>query len=249
MLVSHASALVLYGMAREFGPVHLLGLAGAFRVGGERKWRSSLFGFGVECHQTRSLPDEHRCLIDGIRVTSPERALRDYAALASPTQLTHAITQGEKERAFCWKTLRSILNASTGHRGTGALLSVMDHWEPAFADTGSEPELDFLLMVQRNGYPMPAVNVRVGSYVPDFLWIHLNLAVELDPYGTHKGKAAHRQDHRKGIELEASGLRVIRFTWVDLYLHEERTADELGKILTHQATLLGQPLFPPPRPR
>ena len=55
--------------------------------------------------------------------------------------------------------------------------------------------------------PRPAVNVKLGHNVPDFLWWHLRLAVELDPYGTHSGAGSHRRDHRKGLNSETMGLQ------------------------------------------
>jgi very-short-patch-repair endonuclease len=242
--VSHRSALALHGLIAEKGPVHLLGEAGAFRHAGARHWTSNQFEFGVECHQTRHLPREHITQIDGIPVTTVERAVRDYSATATPSEITKVLAQGEKERSLCWGKLRAIVAASNGHKGMAMLQNEIDRWLEAFVDTSSDPEVDFLRMIRKNTLPIPEVNQRIGSYIPDFLWRHLNLAVELDPYGTHSGLASHRQDHRKGIELEISGLRVIRFTGEDLYQYEPRTATELRIVMEQQASLLRCPLFP-----
>lgn len=242
VVVSHASALALHGLVGDPGKVHLVGEGGLFHEPG--RWGNREFGIEVIRHQTRWLPDEHLTLVDGIRVTTVERALRDYAASASPSEITRALTKGEQERAFCWSKLRSIVQASNGQKGLGMLLEQIEEWDPVFADAASDPEIDFLRMLRHRGLPLPDVNEKLGSYIPDFLWKHLRLAVELDPYGTHKGKAAHLRDHRKGIELEVQGLRVIRFVLEDLYLHEDRTASELLTVMRQQAKTLGCSVIP-----
>jgi len=246
VVISHGSALALHGLIRDPDVVHMTGESGVFRDEGRRRWRSENFGFKVVRHETRSLPPEHLTTVAGIRVTCVERALRDYASTADPAQITKALTQGEKIGCFCWDQLRNLVAASNGHRGMSILLKEINGWEPCFADASSDPEIDGLRLIRHRGLPMPEVNVRIGNYVADFLWRHLALAVEIDPYGTHSGLASHRQDHRKGIELEAGGLRVIRFTAEDLYGHEQRTGDELEAIMKQQATLLQRPLFPAP---
>lgn len=244
VVVSHGSALALHGLIRDPGPVHLTGESGAFRDQVSGRWNNDAFNLKVVRHETRHLPPEHITELDGIRVTTAERAIRDFAATAKPSEVTKALTQGEKERKLCWHELRLIADASNGHKGIGVLRNEIDEWDPVFADTISDPEIDFLRMIRRERMPKPLVNHPVGRHIPDFLWKHLCLAVELDPYGTHSGKASHRRDHRKGIELETSGLRVVRFTWEDRYLHEERTASELWTVLRQQASLLQCSLFP-----
>lgn len=241
--LSHRSALGLHGLLRDTGPVHLVGRAGAFRIEGSRRWSSREFGFEVECHQTRYLPEEHIIEVDGIRVTTVERALRDFASQASAGEISKALTQGEKEGSFCWTKLRKLVAASSGHRGLDLLRKEIEEWDPRLVDAASDPEADFLLMLRRQSLPFPVVNAPMGNFVVDFLWSHLRLAVELDPWSTHKGRESYRRDHRKGVELEVAGLRVIRFTGEDLYLHEERTAAELLSLMTEQSRSLGVPLF------
>jgi very-short-patch-repair endonuclease/predicted transcriptional regulator of viral defense system len=249
VVVSHDSALALHGLVPDPGIVHLMGEAGVYRGRGRKRWKSENFGFRVIRHETRSLPREHVVELNGIRVTTVERALRDYASFAKPSEISKALTQGERERSFCWVKLKSIVASSNGHKGIGILISEIQEWSESLADAASDPEIDFLLMVRSHGLPMPEVNPRLGPYKPDFLWRHLRLAVELDPYGTHSGFISHRRDHRKGIELEVRGLRVVRFSGEDIRKHEARTAVELRTIMERQAHLHRCPLFPEPGER
>lgn len=244
VVVSHVTALALHGLAPDPGIVHLVGEAGVYRGRARKRWKSENFGFRVIRHETRSLPREHLTELNGIRLTTVERALRDYAAFAKPSEISKALIQGEKERSFCWGKLNEIVASSNGHKGIGILAAEIRGWSEALVDAASDPEIDFLLMVRSHGLPMPEVNPRLGPYKPDFLWRHLRLAVELDPYGTHSGFVSHRRDHRKAVVLETRGLRVVRFTGEDIRKYEARTAVELRKIMEHQARLHRCPLFP-----
>lgn len=233
--LSHASSLALHGLARDYAPIHLVSLSGAFRGRASREVLSSEEDFRVELHQTRRLPDEHVTEVGGIRATTVERALLDFAATAGEVAIVKALSQGERERKIRWDALGQILTSTRGHRGAGRLRREVERWDPSFAEARSDPEEDFLLMIRRHGLPMPMVNVPVGPFVADFFWRSLDLVVELDPWGTHRGRESFHRDHRKSVELEARGLRVIRFTWEDLYRHEARTARELAKIIESQA--------------
>jgi very-short-patch-repair endonuclease len=248
VVVSHGSALALHGLVRDPTVVHLVGEPGVFRDSPRGRWQSENFGFKVIRHETRFLPPEHLEVVAGIRATTVERSIRDFSSTAKPSEITKALTQGERERSFCWDKLNSLVASSNGHRGMTILQTEINEWTEALVNTSSEGEIDFFRMIRNRRLPIPEVNVRLGDYVADFLWRHLNMAVEFDPYGTHSGLASHRQDHRKGIELEVSGLRVIRFTGEDLYQHEPRTADELETVMRQQAELLGCPLFPAVQP-
>jgi very-short-patch-repair endonuclease len=57
------------------------------------------------------------------------------------------------------------------------------------------------------------VNVRVASFIADFLWPRQSLIVELDGYRAHSGRAAFEADRARDAELKALGYEVLRFTW------------------------------------
>lgn len=237
--LSHGSALALHGLIRNAGMIHVVSRSGACRVEGTRfRPADPSFDFVVEIHQTRRLPDSHVCQLGGIRATTVERSLLDFAADATSTELVKALSQGEKERKIRWSALRTLTDRARGYKGVGKLRFEIDRWDPAFAEAGSDPELDFLLVLRRKGLPMPMVNVAIGQFVADFFWPDLNLIAEMDPWGTHKGRESFRRDHRKSLELEARGLRVIRFTWEDLYHHEDRMVRELRTIMDQQRSLV-----------
>jgi very-short-patch-repair endonuclease len=237
--LSHRSALSLHGLVREQGPVEIMRESGTWPGPGGKSRRSEEFGFAIQCHQTRSLPPEQITTVEGIRTVTVERGLLDFASEASDAEVGKALSQGERERSLCWGTLNNVLAGRARAPGAGRLRREMAAWVPAYADTDSEPEEDFLRGIVRSRLPLPVVNQPVEGVVPDFLWRALFLVVELDPYGTHKGYEQFHRDRRKSVLLERLGLRVIRFTWVDEYHHAERTMAELRAIMIQQARLHG----------
>lgn len=238
-VVTHGTALALHGLVHDRLPVHVTKSGGPGRIDGSPIKVSSEFGFRVQSHQARSLPDQQITDLEGIRVVTMERALLEFSAASSESQIGKALAQGERQRVLCWKSLREIAEHANGYKGVGRLRSEMDFFHPAFADADSEPEGDLLRVLRRRSLPMPEVNAWLEPYKVDFYWRHLRLAVELDPLSTHRGTASFFGDRRKSVELEARGLRVIRITGYDLYQTEERMAWELEQIMRHQARLLG----------
>ncbi|HEX9708621.1 MAG TPA: DUF559 domain-containing protein [Candidatus Thermoplasmatota archaeon] len=85
---------------------------------------------------------------------------------------------------------------------------------PALTRTAAEAT--FLELVRRGGLPRPAANVVVEGLEVDFLWRERRLAVEIDGYAHHGGRAAFERDRRRDAALIAAGFRVVRFTWRQL---------------------------------
>lgn len=235
--LSHRSALALHGLVRDKGPIHITRKSGPKPTARTRSGEE--FGIRVVCHQTRVLPADHLVVVRNVRATTVERSLRDFAAYANRAEISKVLSQGERERNLCWRTLAEVLDQSNGQRGVGLLRSEVARWDPAFADAWSDPEEKFLLMIQRQGLPIPKVNVLIEPYIVDFYWPELKLVVELDPYGTHNGRESFHRDRRKSLELEVRGLRVVRIAGDDLRLHEDRMARELRAIMEEQARLHG----------
>lgn len=238
--LSRRSALALHGLIRSKGVVHVTRPGGAARCNRSLARSRDETAFEVRYHQTRWLPDDHITVVSGIRATTVERSLRDFAGDAKKGEIARALSQGERERVICWDTLDELVRDSVGHAGIKRLRREVAAWDPVMADAASDPEERFLLMIRDSVVPKPSTNVTIGSHIADFYWPALGLVVELDPYGTHRGRESFHRDHRKSVELEAMGLRVIRFTWDDLYRHEERTVRELEQIVTRQADIRGE---------
>ena len=184
--VSHCSALSLWGLLstnRAPSDVIVEGDGGRARRAGIRVHRSlSLMSGDVTLHR-------------GIPVTTPERTIADLREAIS-IRRSGAITGRELRKAI---RQANVLGLPIGS-------------EDAKDRTRSELERDFLRLCRRHRVPRPEVNVRIGPYLVDFLWIDKELVVETDSYLYHRGEAAFQDDHHRDLDLRRRGYDVIRLS-------------------------------------
>jgi len=95
----------------------------------------------------------------------------------------------------------------------------------------SDLERDFLRLCRRSRLPLPEVNVRIGSYLVDFLWRERRLVVETDGYLYHRGKAAFQDDRSRDLELRRLGFEVIRLSERQVEEEPNRVAETLATTL------------------
>jgi Protein of unknown function (DUF559) len=119
---------------------------------------------GIRIHRSSSLTESEIVVRDGVRVTTPARTLLDLRRVVSPAEFRNAVRQAE----------------------------VLDYELGGVEVDGTQSELEFMFLrlCRRHRLPMPEVNVKVGSYVVDFLWREQRVIAETD------GKQFHRGDRR-----------------------------------------------------
>jgi len=198
-LLSHYPAAVLWGLRppRE----------GPMEVTVPRRARRSRQGIRV--HTAHLHPhDATRHL--GIPVTSPARALLDYAATAPTRDLERAVEEAQVQRLVTDPSLNEQFRRYPAHRGTPALRNAIQT-DPKL--TRSEAERRLLELIRAARLPEPTTNARLGPYEVDFLWPEARLVVEVDGYAFHSTRAAFERDRRRDAELQAMGHRVVRATW------------------------------------
>jgi very-short-patch-repair endonuclease len=143
---------------------------------------------GVVIHRSRTLTAAQITRRLGIPVTTPSRTLADLRRSLPQLQFARALREAEFLRLPVDRSLQP------------------DH-------TRSELETRFLRLCRRHRIPQPDVNVRVGSFVVDFLWPSHCLVAELDGYRAHGGRLAFEADRARDLELATLGFRVVRITW------------------------------------
>jgi very-short-patch-repair endonuclease len=79
---------------------------------------------------------------------------------------------------------------------------------------------------------MPKVNVRVDSFLVDFLWRDRRLIVETDGYRYHRGRAAFEEDRDRDLKLKALGYEVIRLSYRQVEENPARVAELLAALLS-----------------
>jgi very-short-patch-repair endonuclease len=200
--VSHRSAASLWGFAAA--PE---GATEVTVVGRNIRSRD-----GLRVHRVRSLNNADRRLRNGIPVTSPARALIDFASQAAADELERAITEAYALGLTTERELRQALARNANRAGVAALKVELDReGGPAF--TRSEAERRMLALIRDARLPRPLTNVPVEGYEVDLLWPEHRLIVEIDGYRFHGHRQAFERDRRKQTALAAAGYTMIRVRW------------------------------------
>jgi very-short-patch-repair endonuclease len=161
---------------------------------------------GISVHRSKTLTARDVTRRDRIPVTTPSRTLRDLKRVLPREQWEAAID--------CARS-----------RGR----NVSDVVEEA--PTRSVLERRCLLLCRRQRIPAPRVNVRVGSFLVDFLWPESRLIVEVDGYEFHCDRASFEADRARDAELAVLGYRVLRFTYPQVTREQVRVAATVRQMM------------------
>ncbi len=84
------------------------------------------------------------------------------------------------------------------------------------------------------GLPAPETNARIAGLEVDFLWRRERVVAEVDGFAFHSSRASFERDRRRDGRLAERGLRVVRFTWLQLerepYYVVARLANALASV-------------------
>jgi very-short-patch-repair endonuclease len=197
--LSHRSAAELWGLLEPIeGPVH---------VTVRHARRGPL---GVRLHWSRDLAQQ--TTHHGIPVTTVPRTFLDLAGIVSPTQLRHAFDQADTRGQLRRAALARLVEHSNGHRGVGALRTLLEERPLPVAQTRSNLERRFLRYCRERRLPIPAVNVPLAGYEVDCLWPQARVAVELDGWMHHGTRDAFESDRRRDTQIQLAGHRIVRVT-------------------------------------
>lgn len=187
---------------------------------------------GICVHSVRSLDPRDRRILDGIPVTSVERALLDYAEQVDNQELRHALDESERRGLITRASIEAMLARNPGRKGATPLRAELDKMlgvDPPW--TQSELQRAMLALIRENGLPEPKTEVPLGAYRVDLYWPEHRLALELDGYEFHKGRKVFRSDRRKDGKLKIKGIDVFRVT-------EDRIRYEPDELLGDVTALL-----------
>jgi Protein of unknown function (DUF559) len=152
------------------------------------------------------------------------------ALLTSTPHLNHnslrlVLARAEFRRVLDRPALYAALGS--GRHGSTAVRKALAAHLPQLAACANQFEIDFVLLCERYGIPIPQPNVRIGRWRPDMLWRDAKLIVELDGEDAHSTAAQKAADERRAEELRQLGYIVIRFTWDDVHLEPDAVAADL----------------------
>jgi very-short-patch-repair endonuclease len=100
--------------------------------------------------------------------------------------------------------------------------------EDAADRTRGDLEGAFLAICKCHRLPRPEVNVRIGSFLVDFLWAQKRFIVETDSYLHHRGKAVFQDDRRRDLALRKLGYDVLRLSEAQIDEAPKDVAEVLG---------------------
>ncbi|MET0305634.1 MAG: DUF559 domain-containing protein [Solirubrobacterales bacterium] len=203
--VSHRTAACLWNLLSATDhPTHVVVSGNA----GRAKRR------GIRVHRSLTLKPVDVTLSRGIPVTTAARTISDL----------HLATLGRLPGALSPRELRRAI------RQANVLGLPLD--ESAKDRTRGDLEQDFLLLCRRHRLPAPEVNVRVGSYLVDFLWRERRFIVETDSYRHHRGRESFQGDRGRDLDLKRLGYEVLRLAERQIDEEPETVAEILLAVVT-----------------
>lgn len=176
---------------------------------------------GIQVHRPTDLVADDVTRLDRIPITTVCRTLRDLSSILTARDLNRVAARGEKEGLVDAASFPDLVARHHGRPGAAVLrVALLGDGGPVI--TESEAEERFLDLVAEAGLPRPLVNAEVRGYRADFYWPDERLIVEVDGFAFHSSRGSFEGDHRRDIDLESKGVRVIRVTWRQIV--RERTA-------------------------
>jgi very-short-patch-repair endonuclease len=204
-VVSHRSALALWGLGPISGPVHLT----------VELTRSGRGTPGIVLHRTRELRDTIR-RIDGLPVSCPERAVVDSwgnPAGLSRADLRAAAIHAVRRRLCSPRQLEEEVRRRPCLPGRAALLQLIGQ----LAD-GCQSELEIwgcLNVLRGPGMPpfvqQRRVVVNGELFLLDAAYEEVTLAVEMDGAAWHGSRYQRERDIRRDALLATVGWQTLRF--------------------------------------
>lgn len=161
-----------------------------------------------------------------LAVTPPSRTLLDLAAVVDEQTLRSALAQADHRDRLDPPSL--LGEVRKGRPGGRALRHALERHLPELADANKRQEVEFLLLVERAGLPIPELNVWVDGFKVDAFWREQNLIVELDGHATHANPVANARDRHRELIHRRGGRRLCRYTWQQVTREPEVVAADLG---------------------
>lgn len=92
------------------------------------------------------------------------------------------------------------------------------------ADDGARSQAERLLAQLLRSASLTGwqTNYKVGPYRVDFAFPGKQVAIEVDGWAFHSGRAEFQHDRERQNEIMLMGWQVLRFTWLDLTAYPER---------------------------
>jgi very-short-patch-repair endonuclease len=161
----------------------------------------------------------------GLPVTTPSRAILDYAATGPADLLRLVLANADYGDHLDTDELQRIMGR--GIAGSAALRAALAIHLPELAHTRSWLERLLLTFCETQQVPIPRINIYIEGWLVDAVWPHQRVVVEVDGLQGHRTRAQLENDHRRDLELRQAGYIVLRYTERQLIETPEAVAADL----------------------
>ena len=175
---------------------------------------------GVIVHQSTDLLESHTALVNGVRVTIPERTIVDLAQVTGARRLERIVDNALAAGIVDLERLVALHDtlARRGKPGGKELRRILNDRIDRSVEKLSELELEFLELVDRAGLPKPLIQFHAPWLKPitgrvDFAYIAQRIVIEVDGRRWHVLNDAFETDRRRDNAAQLVGWIVLRFTW------------------------------------
>ena len=176
---------------------------------------------GLIVHRSALVGPRERFRNGPLPIARPARALIDVAGRFEPDLLETLVDRALRSTQLTPRVLATEARRPEFDRRPG--IQLLRRLASMRVDTrGTESELEDLTLrlLRRYGLPEPvrqlSVTARGRSVRFDLAYPDQQLAVELDGWAPHYGRAEWERDHARHNATELSGWRTLRFTWWDV---------------------------------
>jgi hypothetical protein len=222
-VVSHRSAAVVWGLSGfRSGPLEITVPHG----------RSARRGSAI-VHRSLYLTRTDRTTHNRIPVTRPARTAVDLAGRVSAELLEEAVDDVLCRRLATLDGIRQRVDALAGRRGSHALATILAAWGGE-GMPANVAEMRIVRLLLDAGLPAPVRQheIRAGGELVarvDLAYPDRRLAVELDSFRWHAGRAPFRSDRVRATRLAGLGWRLLWATPEDA--HDGRQVVEAARRL------------------
>jgi very-short-patch-repair endonuclease len=169
--------------------------------------------------------------VRGLLATSLLRTMRDLCARSSLTEAVVVVDTALHARRVKLEAIERYVDANSGKRGVAMLRRALPHAEPK-AESHMESRLRMRLVL--GGLPRPEAQVTIrdsaGVFAGrvDLFYRDQRLGIEYDG-STHQASLA--EDNRRQNRLLDAGVRLLRFTAVDIYQRPDEVVAQVRRML------------------
>jgi hypothetical protein len=183
---------------------------------------------GVIVHQTRDIVAPYTR--QGVRVTSPMRALIDLGAVERVEVVSDSLERGLIDRRYTIASVEwaRVEVARPGRRGSGVLKQILDERALGADRPDGLLEPRMAQIFKTFGLPPAIFQFRivldgVARWI-DFAYPELKIAIEVDGWNAHATPADMQRNIDKRAALAALGWLVIPFSWSDVVRNPAKVA-------------------------